>query len=84
MAAGGWLGITMPEQYGGSGLGVTEATVMMNEVASNGGGFAAHVWDAADLAPHWRLFTNWLAGWRIEQECAAAMQEAALTMEEAS
>lgn len=41
MAAGGWLGITMPEQYGGSGLGVTEATVMMNEVASNGGGFAA-------------------------------------------
>ena len=41
MAEGGWLGITMPEQYGGSGLGVTEATVMMNEVAANGGGFAA-------------------------------------------
>lgn len=41
MAKGGWLGITMPEQYGGSGLGVTEATVMMNEVAANGGGFAA-------------------------------------------
>jgi acyl-CoA dehydrogenase len=41
MAKGGWLGITMPEEYGGSGLGVTEAMVMMNEVASNGGGFAA-------------------------------------------
>jgi acyl-CoA dehydrogenase len=41
MAEGGWLGITMPEEYGGSGLGVTEAMVMMNEVASNGGGFAA-------------------------------------------
>ena len=41
MADGGWLGITMPEEYGGSGLGVTEAMVMMNEVASNGGGFAA-------------------------------------------
>jgi acyl-CoA dehydrogenase len=41
MADGGWLGITMPEEYGGSGLGVTEAMVMMNEVAANGGGFAA-------------------------------------------
>jgi len=41
MAEGGWLGITMPEEYGGSGLGVTEAMTMMNEVASCGGGFAA-------------------------------------------
>jgi alkylation response protein AidB-like acyl-CoA dehydrogenase len=41
MADGGWLGITMPEEYGGSGLGVTEAMTMMNEVASCGGGFAA-------------------------------------------
>src|SRR3546814_5922844 len=28
MADGGWLGITMPEEYGGSGLGVTEAMTM--------------------------------------------------------
>lgn len=41
MAEGGWLGITMPEEFGGSGLGVAEAAVMMNEVASSGGGFAA-------------------------------------------
>src|SRR3546814_3976177 len=41
MADGGWLGITMPEEYGGSGLGVTEAMTMMNEVAACGGGFAA-------------------------------------------
>ena len=41
MADGGWLGITMPEEYGGSGLGVTEAMTMMNEVAAGGGGFAA-------------------------------------------
>jgi acyl-CoA dehydrogenase len=41
MAAGGWLGLTMPEEYGGSGLGVTEAMVMMHEVASHGGGMAA-------------------------------------------
>ncbi len=34
MADGGWLGITMPEEYGGSGLGVTEAAIMMHEVAN--------------------------------------------------
>ena len=38
MADGGWLGITMPEEYGGAGLGVTEAAIMMHEVASHGGG----------------------------------------------
>ncbi|MES2987363.1 MAG: acyl-CoA dehydrogenase family protein [Pseudomonadota bacterium] len=41
MAEGGWLGITMPEEYGGSGLGVTEAATMMHEVASHGGGMTA-------------------------------------------
>src|SRR3546814_10747451 len=41
MADGGWLGITMPEEYGGSGLGVTEAVTMMNEVAACRGGFSA-------------------------------------------
>lgn len=41
MADGGWLGITMPEEFGGAGLGVTEAAVMMNEVASHGGGMTA-------------------------------------------
>ena len=41
MAAAGWLGITMPEAYGGAGLGVTEAALMMHEVVSNGGGIAA-------------------------------------------
>src|SRR5579862_8577770 len=41
MADAGWLGITMPEEYGGSGLGVTEAAIMMHEVSSHGGGMAA-------------------------------------------
>ena len=41
MAEAGWLGITMPPEFGGSGLGVTEAAIMMNEVASHGGGMAA-------------------------------------------
>jgi acyl-CoA dehydrogenase len=41
MAEGGWLGLTMPEEFGGAGLGVTEAMIMMHEVASHGGGMAA-------------------------------------------
>ena len=41
MADAGWLGITMPVEYGGAGLGVAEAVIMMHEVASHGGGMAA-------------------------------------------
>jgi acyl-CoA dehydrogenase len=41
MADAGWLGITMPVEYGGAGLGVTEACIMMHEVASHGGGMTA-------------------------------------------
>ena len=36
---GGWFGIAMPEAYGGSGLGITEAAVMMQAVAESGAGF---------------------------------------------
>ena len=41
MAEEGWLGVTMPEEYGGAGLGVTEAATVMHEVARHGGGMAA-------------------------------------------
>lgn len=41
MAAAGWLGITMPEELGGAGLGVTEAAIMMHAVANSGGGQSA-------------------------------------------
>jgi acyl-CoA dehydrogenase len=41
MAEAGWLGITMPQEYGGAGLGVTEAVIMLHEVASHGGGMAS-------------------------------------------
>jgi len=41
LADAGWLGITMPEAYGGAGLGVGEAAVMMMTIAASGGGFAA-------------------------------------------
>ena len=40
MAEGGWLGIAMPEAYGGSGLGITEAAVVMQAVAQSGAGFS--------------------------------------------
>ena len=40
MAEGGWLGIAMPEQYGGSGLGITEAALMMQTVAQSGAAFS--------------------------------------------
>ncbi|WP_203073363.1 acyl-CoA dehydrogenase family protein [Falsiroseomonas ponticola] len=36
LAADGWLGICMPEGVGGAGLGVTEAAVMMQEIAQSG------------------------------------------------
>ena len=39
MAAGGWLGVAMPENVGGSGLGLTEAAVVMQAVAQSGAGF---------------------------------------------
>ncbi len=38
LAADGWLGIAMPEDYGGSGLGVTEAALMMQAIAELGAG----------------------------------------------
>ncbi len=41
IAAAGWLGITLPEQYGGAGLGVTEAAYMMQLIASSPGTMAA-------------------------------------------
>ena len=36
MAKDGWLGLAIPEAYGGSGLGVTEAALMMQTVAESG------------------------------------------------
>jgi acyl-CoA dehydrogenase len=41
LARDGWLGICMPEQYGGAGLGITEAAIMMRAVAQSGGGQSA-------------------------------------------
>jgi acyl-CoA dehydrogenase len=40
LAADGWLGVCIPETYGGSGLGVSEAAVMMHAIAASGAGFS--------------------------------------------
>jgi acyl-CoA dehydrogenase len=38
MVEAGWLGIAMPTEFGGSGLGITEAAVMMQAIAESGAG----------------------------------------------
>src|SRR5262249_43477823 len=47
LAAAGWLGIAMPEEYGGAGLGITEAVIMMQAIAESGaamsGASAGHI-----------------------------------------
>jgi acyl-CoA dehydrogenase len=40
VADGGWLGICIPEEYGGSGLGVTEAAIMNQAIAESGAGMS--------------------------------------------
>src|SRR2546429_2655785 len=40
MARDGWLGIAMPEEFGGAGLGIAEAAVMMQAIAESGAGFS--------------------------------------------
>jgi alkylation response protein AidB-like acyl-CoA dehydrogenase len=37
-AQAGWLGAIIPEEYGGSGLGVTEAALMLHDIAASGAG----------------------------------------------
>ncbi|MFV0474266.1 MAG: acyl-CoA dehydrogenase family protein [Pikeienuella sp.] len=41
LTKGGWLAAMIPEEYGGSGLGLTEATIVMEEI-NRGGGNAGH------------------------------------------
>jgi acyl-CoA dehydrogenase len=41
LASAGWLGIAMPAEHGGAGLGITEAAILMQTVAASGGGIAA-------------------------------------------
>ncbi|MET0910998.1 MAG: acyl-CoA dehydrogenase family protein [Ilumatobacteraceae bacterium] len=36
LAEGGWVGLAIPEEYGGGGQGITEASVMLEEIAASG------------------------------------------------
>ena len=40
LARDGWLGVAMPEEFGGAGLGIGEAAVMMQAIAESGAGFS--------------------------------------------
>ena len=40
LAASGWLGIAMPEEYGGAGLGISEAALMMHTISATGAGLS--------------------------------------------
>ena len=40
IAQAGWLGICMPQEYGGSGLGVLEAALMVQAISESGAGMS--------------------------------------------
>ncbi|MBC7380910.1 MAG: acyl-CoA/acyl-ACP dehydrogenase [Burkholderiaceae bacterium] len=40
LARAGWLGIAMPEEHGGAGLGITEAAIMMQAISATGAGLS--------------------------------------------
>lgn len=40
MADAGWLGVCTPEAYGGTGLGITEASILMQAIAESGAGLS--------------------------------------------
>ncbi|MFC4276657.1 acyl-CoA dehydrogenase family protein [Achromobacter aloeverae] len=40
LAQAGWLGIAMPQEYGGAGLGISEAALMMHTIAATGAGLS--------------------------------------------
>ena len=40
LADAGWLGIAMSQTYGGSGLGMTEAALMMQTISASGAGLS--------------------------------------------
>ncbi|KAL1859917.1 hypothetical protein Plec18170_001863 [Paecilomyces lecythidis] len=40
LAKDGWIGIALPEELGGAGLGISEATMMLQTIAQTGAGLA--------------------------------------------
>lgn len=58
LADDGWLGILIPEKYGGKGYGTEEAVAMMYEIAASGAGFSgaqtihAAIYNSTPLVEH--------------------------------
>ena len=40
VARAGWLGICIPEEYGGAGLGIMDAAIMMRTISESGAGMS--------------------------------------------
>ncbi len=40
LATDGWLGVCIPQDFGGSGLGISDAAIMMETIAASGAGFS--------------------------------------------
>lgn len=40
LAESGWLGIAMPDEYGGAGLGISDAALMMHTISATGAGLS--------------------------------------------
>ena len=38
LAAAGWIGAVVPTEYGGGGLGITEASIILGEICASGAG----------------------------------------------
>jgi len=36
LAEGGWIGVALPKEYGGAGRGITEASIILEEIAASG------------------------------------------------
>ena len=59
----GWMAAMIPQEYGGSGLGLTEATVIMEEINRSGGNSGAC---------HGSICTAGWTGWQSPRTAPAA------------
>jgi acyl-CoA dehydrogenase len=65
LADAGWLGICIPEEYGGSGLGITDAAIMMRTISESGAGMSGA------SAVHMNVFgLNPVVVFGTRQQCA--------------
>ncbi len=56
MTKAGWLAALIPEEYGGSGLGLAEASVMMEAINFSGGNSLVHAMDKCiTWAPYYAM-----------------------------